>query len=73
MQVPFGMLAYAEQAAWELALCDCKDLAWTLTLEWVLTQEWVFTQDTMVYTISMAPGCTIAAHFDLCNLHSPEE
>ena len=48
-------------AAWALAICDCKDVAWTLTWEWslsihaaktgtqwVLTRKWALARDTTV-------------------------
>ena len=50
------------EAAWALAIRDCKDLAWALTQEWMLsihaaktstwtlTREWALAQGTILYT-----------------------
>ena len=51
---------WCAEAAWMLAIHNCKDLAWALTREWaisihaakastwVLTREWALARDTTV-------------------------
>ena len=53
-------ILWRTEAAWMLAIRNCKDLAWALTREWVLsihaaktstwalTQEWALARDTTV-------------------------
>ena len=55
------------EAAWALAIHDCKDLAWALTREWALsihaaktstwalTREWALARDTTVRAV-LAPS-----------------
>ena len=63
------------EAAWVLAIHDCKDLAWVLTQEWalsvhaaktstwVLTREWALAWDTRVPPFfGDSPTCYTADH-----------
>ena len=63
------LACWRAEAAWALAIRDCKDLAWALTREWalsiraaktistwVLTREWALAWDTTVVAISVHVG-----------------